>query len=263
MMDFPSLENWQNTRDALHDTALLLNVLQVGIVPPMPYRLHYSLTYTDTGLSTYPLPFGTLQLDLRWVPGLLHIKFDDADDVSYSLDGYSQVELMQAVLGTLAEHGIEPAYNADHINNDHKFDVQTSIISDFGHVLNNIYTIMGRTRAHLMGYMTPAALFPHHFDLSMLWFKDHTQIDEHKHAHLNIGFSVGDATIPRPYFYIYGWRPDGYVVDAFALPSGAQWENAAFEGARIDYDVIRQMPQPHITLENMLVKIAQGVFDAM
>jgi hypothetical protein len=263
-MDFPSLENWQSTRAALHDAAMILSVLQVGTVEPRPYAMQYSLDYTDTGLSTYALPYGTLQLDLRWVPGLLHIKLDADDDVSYSLDGYSQVQLMQAVLGTLKEHGIEPTYNADHVQNDRDFVVQTSLISSFGTVLDNMFTVFARTRARLLGYMTPAVVFAHHFDLSFMWFKDPTRTDDHTDAHVNIGFSPGDAAISRPYIYVYGWsEAGGYLHDAFKLPSLASWEQDAFTGARIDYDALRALPRPDSTLEQVLLRVASGMMAAL
>lgn len=263
-MEFPSLENWHNTRNALHEAALILSVIQVGTLPPMPYALHYSLDYTDTGLSTYTLPFGTLQLDLRWVPGLLHIKLDAADDVSYSLDGYSQQGLMQAVLGTLREHGVQPTYNADHVQDDDAFAVQTSLISDFGNVLNNVFTLFARTRARLLGFMTPAVVFAHHFDLSFLWFVDPTRTNEETDPHINIGFSPGDNSISRPYIYLYGWSAEtGYVHDAFKLPGLARWESEAFTGVRIDYDTLRSLPQAAVTTESVLVNVARGLQNAL
>lgn len=264
-MEFPELNDWQPTRQAIHDAAMILNVLQVGSIDPMPYALQYSLRFTETGLSTYQMPFGgTLDLDLHWVPGLLHIKFDDADDVSYPLDGYSQVTMLEAVLGTLSENGFEPAYNADHVQNDAPFAVQTKLISDFGRAMDHIYTIFARVRARFSGYMTPQVVFAHHLDLSCLVFRHPDKLDEHGDSHINIGFSAGDDMISMPYIYLYGWGPGiDYPTDGFDLPDGATWETEAFKGVRIDYATILGLQRPARTLENMVAEVATGLYNLL
>ena len=259
MTALPALQDWEPTRTALHRAALILSVLQVGTGLKMPFSMQYSLQVTQRGLATYDLPFGDLTLDLGWVPGLLHIDVKDVeDDISYALHGCSAQSLMARVLSTLQEHGFAPDYNAEHVDSEDAFAADTTLITEYGHALNTIYTAFSRARAKMMGYMSPLVLWPHHFDLGFMWFNDPAQHDEHTDAHLNFGFSPGDEKIARPYFYVYGWEEArGYLTDVAPAPEHWTWEAEAFTGLRLDYDTLRAQKSPATLLEQALLAIYQ------
>ena len=46
-MAMPALANWEATRDALHQIALIMGALRVACSDPFPNDLHFSLDVTD------------------------------------------------------------------------------------------------------------------------------------------------------------------------------------------------------------------------
>ncbi|HVA11241.1 MAG TPA: DUF5996 family protein, partial [Candidatus Dormibacteraeota bacterium] len=78
------------------------------------------------------------------------------------------------------------------------------------------------------GLTSPVLLYPHHFDLSLVWFPHD---DERQ---LAIGFSTGDQTIAEPYLYLTAYpEPPGFTK--LAVPEGAYWQSDGFSGAILPY----------------------------
>jgi len=100
--------------------------------------------------------------------------------------------------------------------------------------------------------MSPIVLWPHHFDMSFLWFVT-SNTDEHSAPHFNFGFAPFSDDIERPYFYAYAWGDKtGYVevpLDPPARPSGRAWA-----GLYAEYDTLRNEPAFSETVEEMFAQ---------
>jgi hypothetical protein len=87
------------------------------------------------------------------------------------------------------------------------------------------------------GVVSPILLYPHHFDVSLVWypFDDDRQIA--------IGWSSGDDTIPEPYVYATAYpEPDGFAK--LPLPKGAYWHHTGFRGAILTYAHLQASSDP-------------------
>jgi hypothetical protein len=92
-------------------------------------------------------------------------------------------------------------------------------------------------------------LWPHHFDLALLWFSgrlvpgQEAADEESADEQMNFGFSTGDEGIANPYFYAtaYPW-PEGMAEGV--LPAGASWNEQGWRGALLMYDVLVEQENP-------------------
>ena len=104
-------------------------------------------------------------------------------------------------------------------------------------------------RAGVREETSPIQLWPHHFDLAMLWLPGDKVPDqdpndeEFADKQMNFGFTFGDEGIPEPYFYITAYPlPDAFST--LELPDGTQWQSDGFTGAVITYRRLLEESDP-------------------
>ncbi|MEM6788255.1 MAG: hypothetical protein AAF715_12120 [Myxococcota bacterium] len=98
-----------------------------------------------------------------------------------------------------------------------------------------------RSAASLLGVIakahaeaSPLTLWPHHFDLATLITLDPGAKAETARS-IGVGFSPGDATYDRPYFYVTPWPyPDGDLPELLA----GRWHRDGFTAAVLTGDEI-------------------------
>jgi hypothetical protein len=101
------------------------------------------------------------------------------------------------------------------------------------------------------GLTAPVLLYPHHFDLSLVWFP---WDDERQ---LALGWSTGDETIRRPYIYVTAWpEPEGFA--GLPLPDGAYWQKAGFSGAILPYALLQTNAAPDALLQSLVNGLFQS-----
>ena len=109
---------------------------------------------------------------------------------------------------------------------------------------------MAEFRAGIREETSPIQVWPHHFDLSMLWLPGEKiegqdpDDEEYSDKQMNFGFTFGDEGIPEPYFYVTAYP----LPDAFAdmkLPAGTHWQTEGFNGAVLLYETLLQSSDPY------------------
>ena len=60
---------------------------------------------------------------------------------------------------------------------------------------------------------------------------------------MNFGFTLGDAGIPEPYFYITAY-PLPEAFPDIALPDGTRWQSEGFSGAVLLYRTLLENADP-------------------
>lgn len=249
-MSLPSLANWDATRDALHEIALVLGAIRVACSDPLPNDLHFSLDVTADGASTTRMRCGgELHFDLE----SLQLKFVRGDCVVFRLNvaGLSQITLLRRLLACFGDcgYGIRPSMKD--ITSETEFAIDGEVAESYALALNAAYTDLARFRAKLHGYMTPLALWPHHFDLGFIWFPT-DQTDEQSDPQIAYGFAPSSPGLERPYYYAYAWsEPTGYLD--FPLDAPAQAIREGYVGLYAGYDELRDEAQPNAVLEKMLL----------
>ena len=119
--------------------------------------------------------------------------------------------------------------------------------------LSSIATAMTGLRASIKEETSPIQLWPHHFDLSMIWLPgekidgENPENEEQSDKQMNVGFAFGDSSVPEPYFYVTAY-PLPAAMRETPLPSGSIWHGDGFDGAMVTYAHVAASDDPQAYL---------------
>ena len=259
-MPFAALEGWEPTRDALHLASKVVGAIRVAGIDPLPNELQYSVLPVPGGISTGPLRVGG-ELGLDFHSGRVTFREEGQERFALFLDGQDQTSLFEATLAELEklDKTIEPSRKKIVSTEPLHFDPTTG--EGYAAALDRIWNAMARFRARLSGCMTPIVLWPHHFDISFLWFAG-SGSDEKKDPHVNFGFAPFSDGMDRPYLYVYAWPMAEHKAPP-ELPEPARWHAEEWTGAVLDYDRIRDQDKPQQLIEKVLLRIYPSMRDLL
>ncbi|MYD08997.1 MAG: hypothetical protein F4X02_03040 [Chloroflexi bacterium] len=250
-MALPSLSNWEATRDALHQIALIVGAVRVACVDPLPNDLHFSLDLTDSGFSTSTLCCGgVLEFDLT----SRELRFSRCGAAVFQLSaqGHTQISLARALVAIFQDSGYSIAPSMKRITGSSALEIDVALSKDYLRALNRIYSALARFRARLGGFMTPLVLWPHHFDMGFIWFPGGGS-DEHADPQISFGFAPFSDGLERPYIYAYAWsNATGYVQAPVSAP--ARTISAGYTGLYAAYDDLRDVGDFDLAVESMLLQ---------
>lgn len=87
------------------------------------------------------------------------------------------------------------------------------------------------------GTTSPILLYPHHFDLSLVWFPHNDD------QQLSIGWSTGDEHVAEPYLY-FTIYPEPQGIHLLSLSGGAYWQREGFSGAVLPHGALSGVQNP-------------------
>ncbi|MEM6751101.1 MAG: DUF5996 family protein, partial [Planctomycetota bacterium] len=194
-------------RNAVHWTAQVLAATQDALLTHAADDSHAALSWDPCrGIAGQPLPDGS-QLTLRLVePAILHLAGGQVAS-SFSLDGQSLSAAFDWV--NQAVPGLGASRQASPRNYDmpaHPFGVSGARFQNDPDALAQLTQALGDAHQTLQRFAsdqphtTALWLWPHHFDLGLLWLPS-PAADPQKDPSLGLGFSLGDAAIQHPYYY--------------------------------------------------------------
>jgi hypothetical protein len=213
-MKLAALNHWETTRDSLHRASQVVGAFRkVSAIPDPVFFQHHALAVIPQGLDSQSIPLEEIYLDF----GRAVVSYQG---YVIPLAGHSQASLAAALLDAVQVAGHDPQVNLASVADTSPLQIDPQHGADYAAALWNITQTMAAFREGLPGFKTPLVVFPHHFDLSFLWFPGDHQ-DEHQ-PHLNFGFAPFSEGYPRPYFYTYAYPvPAGYRE--IILPEGVSW----------------------------------------
>lgn len=283
-MSLPSLTNWEATAQSLHKAAQMLGVIRMVRLPHVPNYLEMALKVKPEGVSTDVLPGGS-EVTLDFQQARFVVRHGSMAPATVPLAGHSQVSLLKALLkelqkGELADllkdasedglldkflaaaaaagHDLSSPHNE--ITGTASLNVDASIGRDYSEALYRIFTGVARFRARLNGSMTPAVIWPGHFDLSFLWFA--TAHTEENAPHMNFGFAPYGGGIETPYLYVYAYPMPANSDNANklpALPAPAYWHLEGWKGVVVRYPEIAKAADP----EGYIEGLCEGIYRAL
>ena len=270
---FPRLdfEPMAPTRDALHAYARVLGDRLKAYRPRRKHWWHASLRPSLRGLTSgvvhAEIDF-EMALDLRG--NALSVQTSDGAQMAVGLDGQSAGELAGAIDVFLAENGVDTTIVGAQAtaSGDRFVGYSASHADSVGQVLAEVNAAMARFRSVIKRETSPIQLWPHHFDLSMLWLPG-TKIEgqdpddeESSDKQMNFGFAFGDAATAEPYFYVTAYPlPDAFP--GLELPAGTRWQTDGFTGAVLPYSELIKCSDPHGYLQDLWAKLLSAGRDHM
>jgi len=257
-------ETIRDTRDALHAYARVVgNCLKASRVR-RKHWWHASLRPSLNGLTSgviYGEPDYELELDFRH--SRLVVRSPDRD-FAFELDGANPEQAAEWQRGVLTDIGIDTSTPADGVPGEDRFSrYSTHVAADLQSALSRVTAAMQCFRAGIREEVSPIQLWPHHFDLSMIWLPGNKipgkdpEDEEHADKQMNFGFVFGDETIDEPYFYITAY-PLPAEIAAAELPDGTAWKSDGFNGAVLLYRDLAGMNDP----TGYLLELWSGLYAA-
>lgn len=250
-MSLPKLQDWQDTKQILHDAIQI--VLRARLInrDPMPNSLQYSTLPTHFGATSGELAFGGV-LEFHYVSGDIVYRRNGDSIFAVDINGKSQTEAFEQVFEAFGEAGLDLEPTRDKITGLTPFELDLEQAFEYADVQWRMYTVLGMLKGRMVGGQTPIALWPHGFDLSTLWFPG--KMDEHNEPHMNFGFSPGTPEVGQPYIYFYAYPLPEKLPDG--LPDIVTWNTAwSTPGGVIEYDKFCDERQPEIALLDILTDI--------
>lgn len=264
---FPDLqdESVPSTRDALHAYSKVLGNWLKTVRRPRKHWWHASLRPTARGVSTGPVYADIdFELELDFYASELWIR-SSAGQMRTTLHGQSAAELALWLDQTLAGAGQSTLLPEDHKSRrDKTFAAYSAATAaTLQQALASVAATLERLRAAISEETSPIQLWPHHFDLSMIWLPGKKVPDqdspneEFADKQMNFGFLFGDDTFAEPYFYITAYPlPD--ELARLSLPAPATWKSDNFSGAVLLYRDLVQQDNPASYLYSLWTTLLLG-----
>lgn len=266
-MSFPpfKLADWQPTRDTVQGYSKLLGKIRRALAPFEEHWFHVSLRIGETGLTTTDIPYGedsfhadhTFAMTLDFMAHKLNINSSRRLQLEIPLTGQSLKAFHDAVMDGLKTLGVAVEMDHSLFVDETPGVYDAAAISAYWQAIRQIHEVFQQFKMGLAGETGPVQLWPHHFDLAMLWFSGRQVpgVDPHNREYadeqMNFGFSTGDESIPDGYFYITAYPlPEGFVGSM--LSEGAYWHTAGFTGAMMPYAELVGVDNPQQKLRNFL-----------
>jgi hypothetical protein len=246
-----------DTRSALHAYARVLgNYLKV-CRPKRKHWWHASLRPSLSGLTTGVVHADIdFELELDLSQSNIHGRTSNGASFEAALHGQSAAEVARLVEDFLRANGLSKKLVPEHdIGDDEATGVAYSPerARSLHLALNSVSAAMAEFRAGIPEETSPIQLWPHHFDLSMLWLPGEKiagqdpQNEEYSEKQMNFGFTFGDEGIPEPYFFVTAYPlPDGFP--SLRLPAGSSWHTGGFNGAMLRYRSLIESSDPNAYL---------------
>jgi hypothetical protein len=269
-IEFPVLDpaSIGQTRDALHAYARILGDCLKGLRTKRKHWWHASLRPTLNGLST-GVVYGNcdFELELNFRDGVLDGRTDTGAGFSAKLEGQAASDLGTGVAAFLIENGIDenllPFADPQQASSITYPDYSAHQAAVMGSALTGVTQLMVRLRAQVREECSPIQVWPHHFDLSMLWLPGDKILgqdpvdEEGADKQMNFGFTFGDDGTSEPYFYVTAYpMPDD--MHRVPLPAGASWRTEGFNGAFLTYADLLKTADP----ANDLLSLWSGLLAA-
>ncbi|MCA9929454.1 MAG: hypothetical protein KC419_13285, partial [Anaerolineales bacterium] len=237
-----TLSDWQPTRDTITVYAQILGKIRRAMTPKQKHWWHISLRAASVGLTTTPLPANgqTVELLLDFTKHHLFILTSRGEQHRIPLQGQSAAAFCTEVLDELAAIGIEPAIDRTLFAEYTPGTYDETAVFTFWQILSQIDITFKTFKHSFRRESSPVQLWPHHFDLAVVWFSGRLVPDqdpaneEYADEQMNFGFSTGDSSIAEPYFYATAYpTPDAFT--SRPLPDDAYWHTTGFNAAILPY----------------------------
>jgi hypothetical protein len=223
------------TRDYLREICLVLGSIQRTFLAKDPHDWHYGLVVNVRGIVTqsFMTNEGEMNVSLDLVRHKVRV-----GNTSWALSEYTPLEIYNNLAAWFEHHAVStPIISPKFTYSPHGYsDAQATGYAQALWWLNSEFMKLKDQLSE--GFTSPIYLYPHHFDLSLVWFPFS---DERQ---LAIGFSTGDDVISEPYLYLTAF-PQLHGFHRIAKPDEAYFQTTGFSGLVLPYSYLSESRDPH------------------
>ena len=257
---FPTLDSdtIAATREALHAYSRVLGDWLKSTRPKRKHWWHASLRPSLGGLTTGVVRAGSdFELELDFVTSQLRVRTPEKL-VTEDLSGQSAASVASWLDATLVDIGIAPSLApGDKVRSKERFDDYSGEqAARLQQAFASVTAALEDFRAGIREETSPIQVWPHHFDLSMIWLPgdkvpgQDPANEEYADKQMNFGFVFGDDGIAEPYLYVTSYPlPD--ALPNTELPAGTTWQSDGFSGAVLLYKNLAALDDPAAYLQGL------------
>jgi hypothetical protein len=210
IQQFPNLDPpaITGTRDALHAYSRVLGAWSKTCHPKRKHWWHASLRPSLSGLTTGVIHAGIdIELELNLSESLLIGRTSSGERMTEKLHGQSATDLALGIEEFMLAAGIDKSCvpQVDDGTTAEFADFNPEDAFNLGRAINAVSAALALFRSGIREETSPIQLWPHHFDVSMLWLPgpkiagQDPDNEENADKQMNFGFTFGDESIPEPY----------------------------------------------------------------
>ncbi len=264
------------TRDALHAYALVIGDYLATCRPKRKHWWHISLRPSLEGMTSGVVRASSLiesaqsepvdfELELNARRSLVRVRTSTGAERSEQLRGQPPFAIAQTIADFLTSNGLKLSFIPASVSGAEMSTAgySSEIAAKLAAAWRAISTAKEKFRASIPEETSPVQLWPHHFDLAMMWLPgekipgEDPADEEMSDKQMNFGFTFGDTTIAEPYFYITAYPlPDAFPK--LPLPKGTTWHTEGFDGAVLTYRALVKSADP----EGYLLDLWNGLLSA-
>jgi hypothetical protein len=274
--DWPALpyQDWGGTIATLHRWLQIAGKVRTQLSPWVNHSWSTTLYVTTRGLTTSPIPFGALdlQIDFDFIGHVLLISTSNGHTRRMELRPRTVAEFYAELFRNLRDLGIDVTIypSPNEVPDPIPFAEDTTHATyepahaaALWQAFRNTARVMGEFRARFLGKDSPIHLFWGAPDLAVTRFSgrrapehkggiphlpDAITRDAYSHEVSSCGFWPGNADAPEPSFYAYAYpTPDGFS-EATVEPYSAFWHKDLGEFI-LPYNAVRASDTPDETLQ--------------
>jgi Family of unknown function (DUF5996) len=274
---------WRETYATLHLWTQIIGKIRFARSPWLNHSWHVALYVTARGLTTSPIPDGTMtfQIDFDFIDHVLRISTSDGATRQLELAGQSVASFYTAVMAALAELGIDIAINdmPNELPDPIRFpedrqhaSYDADAVRRFFQILVNADRLFKQFRTGFLGKASPVHFFWGSFDLAVTRFSgrraprhpggvphlpDAVACEAYSHEESSAGFWPGGGAIDYPAFYSYAYpEPSGFRTTQ-VRPEAAFFSETLGEFI-LPYDAVRTAARP----DQALLEFLQSTYEA-
>jgi hypothetical protein len=264
MNEFPALDpnSIVATRDALHAYARILGDWLKSTRARRKHWWHASLRPSLAGLTTGVIHSNIdfeIELDLQ--ASAIKVSVSNGERMCEELHGQPANQVAASIRSFLESSGVSAGRQGVAVGDDAAgaagfSDYSSDTAKDLGSALGAVAAALVDFRAGIREESSPIQVWPHHFDLSMIWLPgdkipDQDPADEeYADKQMNFGFVFGDESFTEPYFYVTAYPlPD--AMSQLELPAGTTWKSDGFNAAVLLYKDLVAVDDPAAYLQEL------------
>lgn len=267
--------SWSDTCATLQLWMQMVGKVRLALTPHINHTWNVTLYPTIRGLTTSPMPYGSmlLQIDFDFVDHLLIFETSGGDHRRIPLMAMTVAEFYERFISALRDVScavdiwtkpVEIAEPISFENDSVHQSYDPEYVSRFWHILLQTTRVFMTFRSRFRGKVSPIHLFWGALDLactrfsgrtapehpSMPGLPDRVTRDAYSHEVSSCGFWPGSKEI-EPIFYSYAYpEPSGYRQFPI-VPEGAHFHTNLGEFV-FPYESMRSMPDPDAALLDFL-----------
>ncbi len=271
------LEAWSETYATLHMWMQIVGKVRLAQSPWMNHSWQSTLYVTTKGLTTSPIPYGSLtfEIDFNFVDHRLIVQSSDGRTAHIALKAESVAAFYTNLLEEMSKIDLHVNINRkpNEVTEPIRFDKDEIHCAYDGEYANRFWRTLVQAdrvfkefRGRFIGKCSPVHFFWGAPDLAVTRFSgrrapDHPggipnlpdiiTMEAYSHEVSSCGFWPGGGPIPYPAFYSYAYPESVGFSAASVLPSTAFYSNDLREFI-LPYDAVRQSDSPDDTLLEFL-----------